>query len=276
MGFALPEKALEGGYRLVEFETVGSTNAEALNYARAGDPGPVWVVTDEQTAGRGRRGRPWATPKGNLGASLLITLDASHHNHAATAGFAAGLALHGALERLIPGSPVRLGLDGGALAAPGGRFALKWPNDLVAGGAKVAGILLESHAREDGRLAVVIGIGVNVVHPPEDVPYPVTSLTALGVEADAARLFSELADCWMEVEAAWAQGRGMGRIREMWLERSAGLGEAVAVKYGERVLRGTFESIDEGGRLLVRLPEGGVEAIAAAEVHFGAVASANM
>ncbi len=270
-GFVLGEHAAAAGYRIHAFDTIGSTNDEAMRLARAGDPGAIWIATAEQTAGRGRRGRRWETPKGNLGASCLTILDATSVRHAATLGFVAGLALHDALTAIAPDLPFAVGLD--AAEGTGTRFALKWPNDVVVGTAKLAGIMLESEMRTDGGMAIVVGIGVNVAAAPDGLPYPVTSLAALGIETDATGVFRELSDSWQHHHRVWAGGRGLAAIRSAWLERAAGLGGPVALKVGERVLSGVFETIDEDGRLMVRTADGGLEAVAAAEVHFGAVAS---
>ena len=120
----------------------------------------------------------------------------------------------------------------------------------------------------------MIGIGVNVLHAPEGVPYPVTSLADCGADVSAETLFTALAEAWVEQEALWNEGRGFAAIRDRWLERAAGLGAPIAVKIGEDVLRGTFETIDDEGRLIVRAGDGSSRAISAGEVHFGAAATA--
>src|SRR5918998_5312930 len=118
MRFALGSNATEAGFRLTTFDTIGSTNVEAMAIGRAGEHGPLWVVSKHQTAGRGRHGRPWSTPPGNLAASLLRILDLPP-SRAATLGFAAGLALERALRAVAP-APASV------------RFELKWPNDVLA------------------------------------------------------------------------------------------------------------------------------------------------
>ncbi len=272
MGFQLAPTAIADGYRLDAHETVGSTNALAIEHARAGDPGRLWVVASRQESGRGRRGRVWATPQGNLAATLLVTQ--GDLKLAATLGFVAGLALSDALDAVAPGVSVAVAPDGGD-AARGGRFELKWPNDVLARGAKLAGILLESTMIGDGRAAIAIGIGVNVTAFPEDVPYPATSLNALGSGTDAATLFLALSDAWSATMRDWDEGRGLARIRRRWLGRAAGLGGAVAVRVDGRIVRGVFETIDEECRFVIREDGGGRIAIAAGDVHFGAVASAS-
>jgi BirA family biotin operon repressor/biotin-[acetyl-CoA-carboxylase] ligase len=264
MGFALGPRASAAGYKLAALERTGSTNADAIEAARAGERGPIWFVTSEQTAGRGRRQRPWIAPKGNLAASVLEVLDVAPAV-AATIGFAAGLAEEAALEKVSLEAALRLGPD-----RP--RYALKWPNDVLANGKKLVGIGLEAEAIGD-RLAVVVGIGTNVVAAPEGTPTPAVSLAALGVQISAEELFSALSDAWVEFRGLWDNGRGFAEIRKLWLERAARLGEPIAIHTGTMVLEGTFDTIDETGCLIVRTAEGRRVPVAAGEVFFGPVRS---
>jgi BirA family biotin operon repressor/biotin-[acetyl-CoA-carboxylase] ligase len=272
MTFHLAPTALAEGYRLEAHDVVGSTNALALEHARAGDAGKLWIVSKKQESGRGRRGRAWATPEGNLAATLLLVTDGDL-KQAATLGFVAGLALADALDAVVPnGARFSVGVDGGDSGAKN-RFELKWPNDVLAFGAKLAGILLESAQLGGGRFAVAVGIGVNVVAYPEDLPYPATSLKALGSACDAETLFLALSDAWSANARIWDEGRGLAAIRNRWLERAAGLGGEVAVRIDGNVVRGTFETIDADCRFVVRDRTGAALTIAAGDVHFGAVAS---
>jgi len=273
MAFRLAPTAASEGFRLEAHDTVGSTNALALAHARDGDPGKLWVVSKKQESGRGRRGRVWATPEGNLAATLLIVSD-GELRLAATLGFVAGLALADALDAVVPQARIAIGLDGASQGK--NRFELKWPNDVLASGAKLAGILLESALLEGGRFAVAVGIGVNVVAYPEDLPYPATSLHALGAACDAETLFLALSDAWNENARLWDDGRGLAAVRRRWLARAAGLGGEVAVRIDGNVVRGVFETIDEDCRFVIRDDEGAVVTIAAGDVHFGAVASAGV
>lgn len=272
MGFQLAPTASADGFRLEAHDAVGSTNALALEHAMAGDPGKLWVVSKKQDSGRGRRGRVWATPEGNLAATLLKVLD-HDLQYAATLGFVAGLALADALDAVAPNARFSVGVDGGSGQGVK-RFELKWPNDVLASGAKLAGILLESTLLGHGRLGIAIGIGVNVVAHPTDVPYPATSLASLGAGVDAETLFLALSDAWSENERVWAAGRGLPAIRKRWLTRAAGLGSEVAVRVEGNVVRGVFETIDEDCRFVIRDAKGETVKIAAGDVHFGAVASA--
>lgn len=271
MTFRLAPTAVSEGYRLEAHDVVGSTNALALDHARAGDAGKLWVVSKKQESGRGRRGRAWATPEGNLAATLLLVVE-SELKQAATLGFVAGLALADALAAVMPDSRIAIGVDGASQG--GNRFELKWPNDVLASGAKLAGILLESAQLGGGRFAVAVGIGVNVAAHPEDLPYPATSLKALGAACDAERLFLALSDAWSANARLWDEGRGLAAIRKRWLAHAAGLGGEVAVRIDGNVVRGTFETIDEDCRFVVRDRGGGVLTITAGDVHFGAVAGA--
>lgn len=264
MGFALGPRAQSAGYKLAAFERTGSTNTDAIEHARAGERGPMWFVTSEQTAGRGRRQRAWIAPKGNLAASILEVMDVAPAV-AATLGFAAGLAEEAALEKVSLEAALRL-----AEGRP--RYALKWPNDVLAGGKKLVGIGLEAEAVSNG-LAVVVGIGTNVVAAPEGTPTPAVSLAALGVQISAEELFSALSDAWVEFRGIWDHGRGFAEIRKLWLERAAGLGEPVAINTGAMTLEGIFDTIDDSGCLIVRTADGRRLPVAAGEVFFGSAAS---
>lgn len=264
MGFALGPRAIAAGYKLAALERTGSTNADAIESARAGERGPIWFVTAEQTAGRGRRQRAWVSPRGNLAASVLEILDVAPAV-AATIGFAAGLAEDAALEKVSIEAAMRLGPD-----RP--RYTLKWPNDVLANGKKLVGIGLEAEAVGD-RLAIVVGIGTNIVAAPEGTPTPAVSLAALGVQISAEELFSALSDAWVEFRGIWDNGRGFAEIRKLWLERAARLGEPIAIHTGTMVLEGIFDTIDDTGCLIVRTAEGRRVPIAAGEVFFGPVRS---
>jgi BirA family biotin operon repressor/biotin-[acetyl-CoA-carboxylase] ligase len=267
MAFSLGPRAVSAGYRLAVFDSIGSTNEEAMSRARDGEYGPIWFVTSEQTAGRGRRHRPWIAPRGNLACSILEVIDGSP-SVAATLGFAAGLALETALRKISIEASLR------SAGSEDMKFSLKWPNDVLAGQNKLAGILLEAEAVADHRLAVVVGIGTNVVAAPEGTPTPATSLAALGVDIGAEELFAELSNSWAEFRELWDNGRGFGEIRRRWLERAAGLGQPVAIHTAGSTVEGTFDTIDEAGCMVVRTPDGRRVPISAGDVYFGSAASA--
>jgi BirA family biotin operon repressor/biotin-[acetyl-CoA-carboxylase] ligase len=263
MPFTLGRRAASAGYRLQAFDQIGSTNVEAMARARDGEPGSVWFVATEQTAGRGRRHRPWIAPRGNLPCSVLEVMDVSPAV-AATLGFAAGLALDAALRQMSLEAALR---SGAAV-----NFALKWPNDVLGEGKKISGILLEAE-NVAGGLAVVTGMGTNVVAAPEGTPTPAISLAAMGIQISAEELFSALSDAWVEFFGIWDSGRGFQEIRKLWLTRAAGLGQAVAVTSGASTIEGIFDTIDELGCMIIRTPTGKRMPVSAGDVYFGSAAS---
>jgi BirA family biotin operon repressor/biotin-[acetyl-CoA-carboxylase] ligase len=145
---------------------------------------------------------------------------------------------------------------------------------VLAGQAKLTGILLEAESLDGGELAVVVGMGTNVVAAPEGTPTPATSLRALGIETSAEALFTALSDSWAECHGIWDQGRGFGEIRRRWLALAAGLGQPVAVDTGNTKVSGTFDTIDETGCMIIRTAAGEKIPISAGDVHFGLAASA--
>jgi BirA family biotin operon repressor/biotin-[acetyl-CoA-carboxylase] ligase len=266
MAFTLGPRAQAQGYQLASFPSLGSTNSEALDRARGGERGPQWVVTSEQTAGRGRRQRTWSSPVGNLAASILEVVDVGPAV-AATLGFAAGLALEDALGKMSVEASMRASGMGGV------SFRLKWPNDVLAADRKLSGILLEAEA-VNGGLAVVVGMGTNVVAAPEGTPYPATSLASLGVHVSAEDLFKALSDSWAEYRGIWDNGRGFDDIRRRWLDRAAGLGEPVSIQSGATLVEGIFETIDATGCMIVIGHDGRRVSVAAGDVYFGKAKSA--
>lgn len=236
----LPTPASDAGFRLVHVPTIGSTNAEAFDRAAAGERGPLWIVSDRQTAGRGRRGRTWTSEPGNLFATLLL-VDPAPAAHVAELCFVAALAIDDAL----------LGHDPALFE----RAALKWPNDLLLDGAKAAGILVEASTRGAGT-TVAIGIGVNIAHAPDGVPYPVTSLAASGVETTRDRFFARLAGSMVRALSVWRQGEGFDAIRAGWLSRAHGLGGPLALRQNDRTVEGIFVGLDPAGQLILDTPDG--------------------
>jgi len=234
--------------RFADIDTVDSTNAEALRRVRAGERGPLWIVAREQSAGRGRRGKPWVSPFGNLHATLILT-DPAPAAAAPQLGFVAGLALHDAAVAVAP-----------ALAS---RLALKWPNDLLCAARKIAGILIEG---EGNPVTVAVGIGVNCRHHPDAIEVPATDFAAEGAHVDAATLINRLAAAMQTRLIQWNRGTGFADIRAAWLARAHGLAQAIHVRLAERETTGRFETIDDAGRLMLRIENGELEVIAAGEV----------
>jgi BirA family biotin operon repressor/biotin-[acetyl-CoA-carboxylase] ligase len=242
--------ALSEAYRLHHFDAVGSTNDEAKALAHAGAPEGTLVWAGEQTAGRGRRGRVWRSPPGNLYLSLVLRPGGALPR-AAQLGFVAALGLGDALAPIV-GAAIQL------------RY--KWPNDLLLNGKKLAGILLESETTAGGGVDfVVVGIGVNLTVAPEDVEFPATSLAAEGIAGvTPARLLEGFAahfDGWAK---RWRED-GFAPVRAAWLARAEGLGAAIRVRLERTTLTGRFLDLDDDGALVLDGAEGR-RRIAAGEV----------
>lgn len=236
---------LPSRWRLVTLAEVDSTNAEAMRRAAAGEAGPLWIRAGAQTTGRGRSGRSWHTVPGNLFASALTTLDcppeATHQ-----VSLLAGVAVIDALRAAC----------GGSGASPAG-LRLKWPNDVLIGAAKLAGILPESAggATRGGRI-VVIGIGINLAGHPEGLGREATHLAAHGIRLAPDLVLRHLAlalDDWL---GRWDGGRGFAAVRSAWLERAGPAGEPISVHTGRTQIAGTYLGIDAGGALLLRDADG--------------------
>src|SRR5712692_7019656 len=245
----LDPRATAAGMRLVAHEVLGSTNAEALSLARQGERGPLWITAERQSAGRGRRGRSWVSAPGNLYASLLLT-DPAPPEHWPELSFVAALAIHDAVVE--------------AAAAFKPLLAIKWPNDLLLSGKKFAGILIEGEGGEEG--AVAIGIGVNCASHPADTEHPATDLAAAGAALSPQALFGALSVKMAGRLAQWNRGEGFATVRADWLARAAGIGEEIRVSLADRELSGRFEALDQAGGLVLRLPNGKTETIAAGDV----------
>lgn len=261
MNFALAPAALADNYRLEYFPVVGSTNDEALKFAQAGDAGRCWFVSTKQESGRGRRGRVWTAPEGNLAATLLL-VDRFDPKVAATLGFVAGLSLADAVDAVLPSNTDKKFSIG-----------LKWPNDVLIDGAKLSGILLETTIFPDGRFGLAVGMGTNVVGVPEGLPYQAVCLNELGSNTDAATLFLALSDAWCHYYRIWDEGRGLNAIRTMWLKRAYALNQPVAMMLNGRIVEGVFETIDSDCRLVIREDDGTRIPVTAGDVYFGSATS---
>lgn len=248
-------RGLPPGYRLIRFETIDSTMSEAERQAVAGAADGTLILADEQTAGRGRRGRQWATPSGNLALSLLLRPQAPLQE-VALLSFVAGLALHDSLS-----------------AEPGlaGRLTLKWPNDLLLDGAKLSGLLLESRSDPDGWPEwLIIGMGVNLAWAPQDTPYPAIALgDAMSEPPSTEHIVQAWARAFDRRRRAFQAG-GFAALRPDWKAAAQGLGGPLAARLSDgTVLEGRFEDLAEDGNLLLALPgETRPRAISAGDVYF--------
>jgi len=246
----LDPAAVAAGFRLVAYDVVTSTNADALELARSGGSDATWLTAREQTAGRGRRGAAWVSAPGNLYATMLLH-DPSPAENAPELAFVAGLAVHDAI----------VGCDANLRQ----RLALKWPNDVLYDGSKLAGILIEGE-HVQGRLAVAVGIGVNCAYHPAATAYPATDLAAAGAAISAETLFTALSATMLGRLAQWRRGAGFAAIRSAWLDRATNIGAQVRVRLPDRELTGLAKSLDAHGHLILRLADGSEETIAAGEV----------
>ena len=245
---------LDPFYRLAVLDEIDSTNAEAQRRAAANAPAGTLIFALRQTAGRGRRGRAWQSPPGNLAFSLLLR-PAMNAATAATLGFVAGLALAEAIDRLLPA---------------GRSSRLKWPNDLLVDGRKLAGILLEAAAGGSGAVDhLVIGVGVNILAHPDDLPYPATDLLACGGTADAATVLAGFARHFLPLYRRW-EGEGFAAIRAAWLDRAEGYGGPVTVRLDRATLEGRFAALDGQGALLLETADGRRRSITAGDLFFAA------
>ncbi len=234
------------GFRSLWFDSIASTNDELMSLARAGEPSGLWLLAGEQTRGRGRQGRPWSSPPGNFHGSVLI-LEPCAPRFAAQLGFVAGVSLLQALGNVAPPAP----------------FALKWPNDVLCEGAKLAGILVEGATLPGSVFVCVIGFGVNCAAAPEGLPYRATSLADLGVECSPAALLHLLSDALARNLDVWRAGAGFSSIRKDWLGGAYGLGRRLEARTHNGSVQGLFETIDEQGRLVLATQSGKVTVEAA-------------
>lgn len=232
-------------------DTCASTNAEARERALSGERGPLWIATREQTAGRGRRGRAWTGLDGNLFTTGLYTLSGP----AALAGELSFLAALAAAEVCD------------IALADRARTKVKWPNDLLVDGRKACGILLESGPAPGGGLWVAVGIGLNLVHHPEDAERPAISLKAAGASLDRETALDHLVDRFETWRERWVTN-GFGPVRDGWLVRAHGLGEACEVRLASETLHGTFADLGPDGALRLDLDGGGRRYISAGDVFF--------
>ena len=227
-------------YRLVAFDAIDSTNEEAKRRAREGATEGLLVWAKEQLAGRGRRGRSFASPPGNLYMSVLLRPERPAAA-AAQLSFAAALAV---------------GEAAAACLLDAARLRYKWPNDVLIDGRKLSGVLLESQASSEGRLDwLVIGMGVNLASHPDGLEFPAISLAAAGAVVAVEGLLVAVAERFLFWYEQW-RAAGFASLREAWLARAQGLGGDVRVRLQAGELLGRFAGLDEEGTLLLDAADG--------------------
>ena len=243
------------GYGKRVLDVVDSTLSEAARIAPT-LTGPEWILALHQTAARGRRGRAWANPAGNFSATLVLQLNEEPAN-AALRSFVAALALYDTCV---------------AVTGRSEGFALKWPNDVLLNGGKLAGILLESTAQTRGTTDLTIGIGVNLVaaparHEVETRALPPVSLSnETGALVEPEVFLTHLAVAYARYETQ-LKTYGFEPIRKLWLTRAARLGQEITARTGNSDTTGTFETVDPMGNLVLNTDRGRI-CIAAADIFF--------
>ena len=251
----MPGAALPQACRLVALQTVDSTNEEAKRQARQGAADKTLVWAAAQSAGRGRGGRSWSSPPGNLYLSLILRPDCPARR-AAELGFVAAVALEAALREVAGDLP----------------FTLKWPNDVLLRGRKLAGILIEADSQNAATLDwLVLGVGVNLDSHPDRTAFPATSLRAEGVTGPSVEVLRNVfAGRFLAMMLEWQQN-GFEPIRERWKACASGIGGPLTVRLPNATLRGTFIDLDTDGALLLgpEAGEGIVQRITAGDVFFG-------
>jgi BirA family biotin operon repressor/biotin-[acetyl-CoA-carboxylase] ligase len=240
---------------VLAFEEIDSTNAEARRRAEAGEPGPLWIAARRQTGGRGRRGRSWETGVGNLAATCLITTT-KPPLQAAQVAFVAALAV----------ADLACAYTGPELVT------VKWPNDVLIGGRKAAGILVESGGAGAGRLWLAVGVGVNLATPPVSAERPATSFADhlrhphVNPPSPEAALLELAAafDHWIEL---W-ETLGFAAVAQAWTTRAHGLGRTCTARLERETIEGVALGLDTDGALRLRLADGSIRSIAAGDVFF--------
>jgi BirA family biotin operon repressor/biotin-[acetyl-CoA-carboxylase] ligase len=238
-------------------DEIDSTNLEAMRRAAAGERGPLWISARRQRSGRGRSGRDWISAPGNLAATLLVSPvcpPAALHQ----LSLVTGVALHDALTALAPAADVAA-------------LRLKWPNDLMIGPAKLAGILVETSTFH-GETVAAIGVGVNVAHAPHVPGRPTARLIDLAPAIMVDELLDPI-DCsiarWFET---WRGGEGFAAVRKGWLERCVAIGTPIVVHALQVNAFGSFAGIDDDGALLLRDEQRRIHRYTAGDVRLTAIA----
>ena len=243
------------GYGKRVLAEVDSTLNEAARIA--GElAGPEWILALRQTQGRGRRGRAWKDPKGNFSATLVMRPKGAP-DQAALRSFVAALAVYDACV---------------AVTGRSEGLSLKWPNDVLLKGGKLAGILLESAGNGPGVNHLFVGIGVNLVETPmkewlePGAVYPVSLLSETGVQVSPEEFLEAVAGAFARYEQQFAT-YGFEPIRTEWLARAAKLGEVITARTASSETEGTFETVDASGNLVLNTAKGRVS-IPAADIYF--------
>ena len=253
---------LPDAYQLLHLTEIDSTNTQAKRLADMGERQAHWIIADEQTAGRGRRGRAWQSPKGNLMTTLYLPRTALEHagqaisaEKAAALAFVCGLAVAQVLQDLTEGTAHVV--------------SIKWPNDVLVNGAKISGMLLETSNQGHEQINwLAIGIGINIAAHPDDTPYPATSLAQLiGKTLSSLEVLEMLAYAFDKFFKQWQQ-QGVGVILQQWRKLAHHIGKNIEVHLAHSTLAGVFEGIDDRGTLILCDDSGTRHHITTGDVFF--------
>jgi BirA family transcriptional regulator, biotin operon repressor / biotin---[acetyl-CoA-carboxylase] ligase len=234
------------------YTTIDSTNLEARRLYEAGERSPVFLLADEQTAGKGRLDRNWSSLRGNCYSTLILPFDAEIAV-IPQIGFVVALAVADVVRKHTTTTP-----------------QLKWPNDVLIRGAKIAGILCEVLSTHP--LTIAIGCGINVAHAPTGLTYPATCLVAEGATTTRDEIFQSYSAAlayWLDL---WNKGENFPTIRTAWTNLAIGIGETITMTTGTQHLTGTFEAITEQGAVMLKPPHGPPYILHAGDMHIPSLA----
>lgn len=245
-------------YNLIELDLVKSTNLTAKEFASKGEesiPDGTIIWAREQSDGRGRRGKYWSSPKGNLYTSLILRPEIIL-SESAQLSFVAALSIYDALGNLGP---------------PGHQVHCKWPNDILLNEKKVSGILLESEGALANKPAdwIILGIGLNIESYPQDTSFPSTSLHSEGWNTSVEEVLMAFSRSFLSWSNTWLES-GFSSIRQNWLWRSIGIGTMIKVELDNKILEGVFEDIADDGALILN-QNGKTRRVTAGDLFFSNV-----
>jgi BirA family transcriptional regulator, biotin operon repressor / biotin---[acetyl-CoA-carboxylase] ligase len=235
-----------------QYPTIDSTNLEAHRLFASGERGPLFLLADEQTAGKGRLDRVWASLRGNCYSTLIMPLTADVQA-VPQLGFVTALAVADVSRIHTTALP-----------------QLKWPNDVLINGAKLAGILCE--VLSTNPLTIAIGCGINIAHAPAGLNYPATCLVAEGATTDRDTVFQSYSNAlsyWLRI---WNQGQNFPTIRTAWMQNAIGINETITMTAGTQHLTGNFEGITEQGAVMLKPPHGPPHILHAGDLHIPSLA----
>lgn len=252
--------AKKEGYRVKFYTKVTSTNDVAIKYFQdsidlknLSDIDKFYIISQEQTKGRGRRGHFWYSPKGNLYLSLIMRYDFVAKNIAQLT-FVASLTIIEALKKIADS----YGIDPSV-------FSLKWPNDVLLDGKKISGCMVEiSHYKNYSVL--IIGVGINVSSSYNNGDYPTLSLHDYGIMSSLESVFEEFSTFWAKNFLIWTEKNGETSIRKEWLKHTKNLGKKVSITCDNQIIHGIFKGIDENDHLILQQENGTLKTISSGHI----------